>query len=474
MINPRISHDNSAVRQHIIACTEESAKNQLENIISGDFLGEFSGKKGETCTYRQGAVKLVFCGLGSSPDAGEIRDRIRTISATNSESFDSVSTQLSWSEDFDREHIAAFFQGFLVGGYAIIEKSRKHFIWNKNAQLIISTEAKEVLEEALIIANNQMIAMDWLNRGHNQKHAPELSQFLRSMAADLGIVCHVLDRELALAEDLHAYLAVNQGSMHDAAFTILHYKPSTVKKKILLVGKCVTFDTGGVSIKSSSNMHYMKSDMGGATAVIGALKSIVELALEVEVIAILPITDNVVSAEAYIPSDVLNSHAGKTIEVIDTDAEGRLTLADGLSYGITKFEPDVVIDLATLTGSAVRTFGDACAAMFSQNEELLSLLQKAGDQTGERVWPLPMWKSYRDHLKSDVADLKNYSGTPISGATDAAIFLQEFTHKHPAWAHLDIAGVAFGKTPFGKDKNATGYGVLLLLEAVRLLIDETE
>ena len=264
-----------------------------------------------------------------------------------------------------------------------------------------------------------------------------------------------------------AFLSVNQGSAYDAAFTILEYK-TTVKsaKTFGLVGKCVLFDTGGISIKGSDNMHYMKSDMGGATAVIGALIYASQMKLPINITAILPITDNTVSENAYLPSDVITAYNGKTIEVLNTDAEGRMTLADGLSYMSKNYKTDVLIDLATLTGSSVRMFGDTCGAMFSNNEDLKNLLIKTGDKTNQRLWNLPLWNIWKDDFKSDVADFKNISMKPIGDCIVAAKFLEEFIEGHKNWAHLDIAGVAFGNVGYAKDKAATGYGVQLLVDLI--------
>ncbi|NND34018.1 MAG: leucyl aminopeptidase, partial [Saprospiraceae bacterium] len=232
-------------------------------------------------------------------------------------------------------------------------------------------------------------------------------------------------------------------------------------------GKGVTFDTGGLSIKPSNNMHYMKSDMGGAAAVLCTIAAIAELKWPVNVVAITPVTDNCVDAGSIKPGDVIGSYSGKTIEIIDTDAEGRLILADALSYMVRNFEIDHLIDLATLTGSSVRTFGTACAALFSNDDELSDMLMSTGLDVGEKLWPLPIWDEYAEEMKSDIADIKNLSTRPMAGAITAAKFLQAFILEHPSWAHLDIAGVAFGDTKFGKSKAATGWGVHLLCQFIK-------
>ena len=256
----------------------------------------------------------------------------------------------------------------------------------------------------------------------------------------------------------------------------MEYKPATAKvlHKIGLVGKGVTFDTGGLSIKPSTNMHYMKSDMGGAAAVFGTLEMAAKLQLPMHVIGVVPATENSVDSLSTKPGDVIGSYQGKTIEVIDTDAEGRLILADGLTYTVRRFAPDVLIDLATLTGSCIRTLGTYAGGLFSNNDELVEKLNLAGEQTGERLWRLPLWDDYKKELKSDVADLKNFSGNPSAGAITAAKFLEEFIEKHPAWAHMDIAGVAVSDSEFSSQKSATGFGIRMLIDYMQGLIDEAK
>ena len=216
----------------------------------------------------------------------------------------------------------------------------------------------------------------------------------------------------------------------------------------------------------------MKSDMGGAAAVIGTVEAAARLNLSVKITAVVPAADNAIGARAYMPGDVIGSHSGQTIEVTDTDAEGRLIMADALHYLKVKYQPDVLIDLATLTGSVVRTFGTHCAAFFSNNAQLAAQLSAAGEKTGERLWQLPLWDLYKEDILSDVADLRNFSGKPTAGAISAAKFLESFIDNHPQWAHLDIAGVAYANGDAGNQKSATGFGVRLLIEFIRRYLNK--
>jgi leucyl aminopeptidase len=196
---------------------------------------------------------------------------------------------------------------------------------------------------------------------------------------------------------------------------------------------------------------------------------IADLQLPHRVTAIVPACENSVDAKSFLPSDVIQSYKGSSIEIIDTDAEGRLILADGLSYLIKNFNPKMVIDLATLTGSCVATLGYECCGLFTNNDDLAKKLQLAGDSIGERLWQLPLWDAYKSDIDSEIADVKNYSGKPIAGAISAAKFLEHFTDNHASWAHLDIAGVAFGDDEFAKTKHATAYGVHLIAKFIENL-----
>jgi len=328
----------------------------------------------------------------------------------------------------------------------------------------------EVAQAAAIgvaTAETQSRILDLVNAPANYKFPQKLSDWAVASGQKYGFEVQVFD-EIACAQmGLKALLAVSKGSENPPRFVVLEYKHPQATRKVGLVGKGVTFDTGGVSIKPSANMSYMKSDMGGAGAVLGTIELAAKLQLPVHLIGVIAATENSVDGAAIKPGDVIGSYAGKTIEVIDTDAEGRLILADALSYLNRNYAPDILIDLATLTGSCVATLGYAAAGLFSNNSALLADLQEIGQQTGEKLWPLPLWDDYQDEIKSDVADLKNYHGKPIAGAIVAAKFLEVFVEKHPAWAHLDIAGTAFGDSEFGSMKSATAYGVRLLAHWLR-------
>ena len=332
----------------------------------------------------------------------------------------------------------------------------------EHCNFLIDEASVALAHRAIHVCEGQMLAANLVNLPANIKTPAFMASQVQALSSHSAVEVTVIADEELEQEGLHAVFAVGKASVNRPQFAIAAYTPENYTKTLGIIGKGVTFDTGGISIKPSANLHFMKCDMGGAAAVIGALHSIVALNLPVRVIAIIPTVENAVAGNALKPGDIIDSYSGKTIEIIDTDAEGRLILADALAYMSQHFKPDVMIDLATLTGSSVATLGYEAAALFSDNDDLVQTLTRLGDEFGERTWRLPLWDAYKGDLHSDIADVRNYSGKPVAGAITAAKFLQVFTEDHPAWAHLDIAGVAFKESEFGKMKNGTGYGVRLL------------
>ncbi|MCG2793602.1 MAG: leucyl aminopeptidase family protein [Weeksellaceae bacterium] len=428
----------------------------------------FNGKTKEVFIKTDSQQIQFFIGIGKEPMGYEIQAIANRFANDYKKNLQAVPTSIISKLGLDLTE--EFLKGLFLGTYCYpFEKS--HPFWQENFELDIENisedEAKNLALKTEALCNGQFAGMEWLNKPANHKKVDQISEFLKTTAEKYNLDYKVLNRAESIKEGLGAFAAVNQGSSQEAAFTILEYKSAKGNAKTIgLVGKCVLFDTGGISIKPSANLHYMKSDMGGASAVIGALITASELKLPVNIIAILPITDNAVSEKAYLPSDVITAYNRKTIEVLDTDAEGRITLADGLSYLSKNYKTDVLIDLATLTGSSVRMFGYTCGAYFSNNDDLKKLLEKSADKTNQRIWNLPLWDIWKDDFTSDVADFKNISMKPFGDCIVAAKFLEQFIEGHQNWAHLDIAGVAFGNVGYAKDKAATGYGVQLLLDFI--------
>lgn len=255
-----------------------------------------------------------------------------------------------------------------------------------------------------------------------------------------GLDVTVLDKVAITAEGMGALLAVSQGSATEPRFIVLEYRGAGESAPIALVGKGITFDTGGISIKPAQAMEEMKYDMSGAAAVLGAMEAVGRLRPRLNVVGIIPSADNMPGGRAVRPSDVVRAHSGKTIEIVNTDAEGRLVLADALSY-VKRFKPAAVLDAATLTGGVILALGHTVSAVMGNDEALIEEVRRAGERAGERVWPLPMYDEFRELNKSDIADVKNSGGRPAQSIT-AGWFLREFVDGYP-WAHLDVAGTAY-------------------------------
>ncbi len=324
-------------------------------------------------------------------------------------------------------------------------------------------EIERGLATAVALNAGVSLARDLVNMPPNVATPKKLAAVATQIAEDHNMDLTVGGRKWAAKHGMGAFLAVAQGAGFPPKFIVLEHNADRQDlDTIVLVGKGITFDTGGISIKPSERMGAMKSDMGGAAAVLGAMKTIGLLNLPLHVVGIAPCTENMPDALAYRPADVITASNGKTIEIISTDAEGRLVLADGLVYA-QKYRPQAVIDLATLTGSCVVALGLGMGAgLFSSDDALRDQLLAASQSTQERLWPLPLWDDYFQAIKSDVADMKN-SGGRMGGVATSAIFLKQFTDY--AWAHLDIAGMALAERERGYvPAGGTGFGVRLLVE----------
>ncbi len=328
-------------------------------------------------------------------------------------------------------------------------------------------DVKYGAEVGYIIATSQSMVRDLVNAPSNYMTATDLANAAKASGRKYGYKVTVFGKEKLKALGFGGLLGVNQGSSEPPTFSILEYKPTgKAKAKVAIIGKGVTFDTGGISIKPSENMSDMKADMSGAADVIGTVEAVARLKLPIHVIGAIPATDNKPSGTAQNPGDVLTTYSGITVEVDNTDAEGRLILADALAYIKEQYEPDAIIDVATLTGACVVALGNPVAGLFCNNDQLAEHLYKAGLRSGEKVWRMPLWDDYDKQIKSDIADVKNTGGRG-AGAITAAKFLEKFIGDHRAWAHIDIAGPAFPSMGGGHSKGSSGFGVRLLVEALR-------
>lgn len=339
-------------------------------------------------------------------------------------------------------------------------------------ELNIIADAKDyslidaAVKKARIIADAVYLVRDMVSAPSNEMTPSIMAQKAREIAKRKNMTCKVLDKEKMKELGMNALLAVASGSMEEPKFIILEYAGGRKKSApVVLVGKGLTFDSGGISIKPSDKMDEMKTDMSGGAAVMGAIMAAADLQIPLNVVALIPASENMPSGSAFKPGDILKSYSGKTIEILSTDAEGRLLLADALTYA-SEFKPDAVIDVATLTGACVVALGDDVSGMLGTDEKLKREIEKASKSTGELVWELPLWEHYHELIKSDIADYKN-AGNRAAGTITAAAFLSKFTGDYP-WVHLDIAGPArVDKDKPYIPKGASGVPVRLLVEFLR-------
>jgi leucyl aminopeptidase len=358
-----------------------------------------------------------------------------------------------------------FAEGMALSAYRFSKFKKENQEENQLAEISIYEEAVSQKEVSTlqILVDAIFMVRDWVNLPVNYLNATDLAKAIAKAGTEAGFKTEIFDKRKITALKMGGLLAVNQGSVDPPTFTIMEYKPKNAvnKNPIVFVGKGVVYDTGGLSIKPTSNsMDYMKCDMAGAATITGAIYAAAKSKLPLHLIGLVPATDNRPGFNAFAPGDVITMFNGMTVEMLNSDAEGRMILADALSFA-KKYKPELVIDAATLTGSAHAALGDyAIALMGTADEKVKSDLEKSGMEVQERLVEFPLWEEYGDLLKSDIADLKNVGGK-YAGAITAGKFLEKFTD-YP-WIHLDIAGVAFFQSSMGyKGKNGSGFGVRLL------------
>jgi leucyl aminopeptidase len=465
----------------LVPCiTVEDAKIALVQLgTSGDpepFIRDFDPACEEAGNIYDNGRRIIFIGLAKSTSYSKLRQALQLLSGKlKKKQYQKHILLLSHVQDSARvtQLADAAVNGWILGRYDFgLLKSQNGQQANEgevSLDIVAGThdvaQAVQLAEES---AASQMAMFNLVNLPSSHKTPESLAEWTRQSGKSQNYKVEVLGEKELKAQGFEAILAVNRGSELPARLIITQYDGTGDGSGplIALVGKGVTFDTGGVSLKSGDSMHLMKSDMGGAAAVLGAVDLIARMKAPVRVIGCAPCTDNSIGTLAIKPGDVIGSYSGKTIEVINTDAEGRLILADALNYIIKTHNPDVVLDLATLTGSVIRALGNQCAGFFTHSDVLARQLAEAGDQSGERLWRLPLWDEYGEEMKSEIADVKNLSDKSAAGSITAAKFIEFFVEDHKAWAHLDIAGVAFKANGVSKSHAATGFGVRLLYEFV--------
>lgn len=403
----------------------------------------------------------------------ELIEELRKSGAKLKGIFNSNSIQSITIKDlsFKTEEICAYLEGIVLSHYTFLkyfdDKKEKE---NKLNEINLFSEKVngEQLSNLIAVYESVYFARTLVNEPLSYLNATKFADEVSKNSTESGVKVEVLGKKQIESLKMGGILAVNQGSSVPPNLSILTWKPEEHKNKkpIILVGKGIVYDTGGLSLKpTASSMDYMKSDMGGAAVVAATLSAIAKLKLPYYVIGLIPATDNAIGNKAYVPGDVIKMHNKKTVEVLNTDAEGRLILADALSYA-SKYKPELVIDIATLTGAAAYSIGHyALVAMGTAPEKVFSKIEKSSKTTHERIVRFPFWDDYKELLKSDIADVKNIGGR-VAGAITAGKFLEYFTD-YP-WMHFDVAGPAYLHKPVDYyTSGGTGFGVRLLVDFIR-------
>lgn len=448
--------------------------------------GEFKGNAGELLTLhpagKLAAKRVIVVGLGSL--AKVTTQSVRRAAAIAARAAQKTGAQkiavaggLATDAFNAVQEAQATIEGILLGLYSFrIYQSKEHSHQVTQVSLLTTEgqkpEFKQALQRAQALAEGTNFARTLINEPPNVLSPIELANRASAMAKEVGLECDIFDKAKIEELGMGGLLAVSQGSTNPPRFIVLRYRGgASTDKGMAFVGKGITFDTGGISIKPGAGMDEMKGDMGGAAAVIGAMQAIAQIKPAINVTGIVPTCDNMPSGSAYVPGNIVRIMNGKTIEIINTDAEGRLVLADGLSYATQEgFSP--ILDLATLTGAMVVALGHSMTGVFSNDEQLTKNIIAAGQAAGEKYWPMPLDEEYGEYIKSEIADIKQTGGRE-AGSVTAAKILENFVGT-TTWAHLDIAGTSYvDSVKAYQEKGGTGVGVRTLTELALQLAQQT-
>jgi len=466
LLNQNIANAKSDIS--LVYLTEEllkKSKNKKALKLAG-----FSAAQDSICFLHD--KNSLVCGVDSF-DADDIRSvsavAIKSLSKTNYKSANVVID--------DKSLISALVEGFVLGGYSYdVYKSKKNNSSLKNLSLIYTKDdyksAIKLFSDAVIVADATCFTRDIVNTTPEDLNPPTLAKLAKKLAKDNKLECKILDEKALKKEQCNSMLAVGRASRHESQLIHLSYKPKNPKKIISLVGKGLTYDSGGLSLKPGTSMVTMKMDKAGACAVLGIIKAASEMKLDVEIHAFVGAVENMIGGDAYKPDDVLVSRSGKTIEVRNTDAEGRLVLADVLDYAQDKVEADYLFDFATLTGACMVALGQYTTGVMGHSSRLKHSLSKSAHTSGELTSSLPFNKHLKKQIKSEIADICNISNKPYGGAITAGLFLDAFIKEEnkDKWLHFDIAGSAYTESPWDVNVyGGTGAGVRFMSEFLKSL-----
>lgn len=441
-------------------------------IAQAGLYPEFKGASGDELLLHgppgTEATRVLFLGIGKVEDADAETFRAAAGKAVD-RGIKTNLTQIVFCAHGKREFARAMMEGALLANYLFDlykqKKSKKAFSdlffhVGKSGQQALRNTARTI--EAT--CKGTIMAREWVSAPPNDKRPDMFARSIVKAADRENLTIVDLDDRNIKKNKMYALLAVGAGSQAKPRMVVIDYRPDKYEKTIVLVGKGVTFDSGGINLKPSNGIETMKQDMAGAAAVAATLITAARLGMKHRIIGVLPLVENMPSGTAYRPGDIVKTASGKTVEIGNTDAEGRMILADAISYAARQYKPDTLIDMATLTGACKVALGPEIAGVFSPSTKLVSQIVASGEKTNERCWGMPLPDDYREMLKSDVADLRNVGKSRWGGAIAAALFLSEFV-ENIDWAHIDIAGPAFrDKANAYCPAGGSGFGVRLLID----------
>ena len=444
-----------------------------KDILSLLKAGKFSADNGEVFPIISENKLVLLLGVGKQQELSLTTLRTSLKKALQSSFLSKIETVEIVPHEQNEKSIGAVIEAVLIGTYAW----KKYQAKDKGSKVIdqkkiwIATAAKKSYEEVIKICDGVNFTRDLVNDNADKVTSVYIEQTIKEIVkGKKEIALEILNRSELKAKGLNLHLAVNQGSRNEPKLIIAKYNGASAKENFTaIVGKGITFDTGGLNLKPTGSMETMRIDMSGAAAVIGTLKNTVNLKLKKNILFVVALAENVIGSGSYKPGDVIKSYNGKTVEIGNTDAEGRLVLADAIAYIVKNYKPNTIIDIATLTGACVVALGYDYSGLMSNDDGLAEKLLRAANETDDRAWRLPIYPEIKEHVKSLIADIKNI-GLPkgAAGACSAAEFLRQFVD-NTKWAHLDIAGTAYSDGPgrmyFGY--GATGAGVRLLTEYLK-------
>jgi len=479
MINTieKISNNNKSITNNTIIYV--SQKNNLKNYLNNSELKVLDNelindnkkniflfkRPSENNLKKQNTNIIILIDNFNSDDSFENIENIRRQGDKITEICNNLKlTQIDIIDLIEKkDNIIALIEGISLSSYQFNHKTSNNLNYPQKLYIHSNAISNTDIHNIKIIIDAIYLCKDLVNEPLNYLDTKNILKITNDISKKNNILIQILQKKQIENLKMGGIIAVNKGSSNPPIMPILEWKPKKYKNKkpIIIIGKGILYDTGGTNLKPGEHIEDMKTDMAGAAVALAIIKIASELNLPLHIISIIPITENRIDGNSMVPGDIITMHNGKTVEVANTDAEGRLILADALSFA-KKYSPEIVIDVATLTGSAAITTGKYASIAFSNNEKLLTTLIDAGYKTNERIVNLPLWNDYNELLESDVADIKNIGGRE-AGAITAAKFLQNFVDYN--WIHIDIAGTAYVKTKYNyRGKGATGYGIRLIFE----------